>query len=242
MDCGQQYRDSCYREALGATGMRQPFWPLYNLIRFEESGMRPMPELSGIFEDAVAEHLKVIGALKDQMPVLERIAGKMCVALQAGHKILWFGNGGSAADAQHMAAELVGRFLLERRGLASIALTTDTSILTSVANDYGFECVFSRQVEALCQAGDVVVGISTSGNSKNVCKALQAARDLGAITVAFTGQSGGSAAATADETLAIPSRQTPRIQEAHILCGHMLCDAIERTLCLQPAGTARRAE
>jgi len=201
-----------------------------------------MPELSGIFEDDLAEHLKVIGALKDQMPVLERIAGRMCAALQVGKKILWFGNGGSAADAQHLAAELVGRFLLERRGLASIALTTDTSILTSVANDYGFECVFSRQVEALCQAGDVVVGISTSGNSKNVCKALQAARDLGAIAVAFTGQAGGLAAAIADETLAIPSLQTPRIQEAHILCGHMLCDAIEKSVCLLPAVAASGTE
>lgn len=201
-----------------------------------------MPELSGGFEDAIAGHLQVIGALRDQMPALERIAVKMCAAIQDGKKILWFGNGGSAADAQHLAAELVGRFLMERRGLASIALTTDTSILTSVSNDYGFDHAFSRQVEALCQAGDVVVGISTSGNSKNVCNALQVARDLGAITVAFTGQGGGVAASIADETLAVPSKETPRIQEAHILCGHMLCDAIERTVCLQPAVAARLAE
>jgi len=201
---------------------------LYNFIGFEESRLPPMPELSSIFEETISEHLKVIQALGDQQPVLERIAGKMCAAIQAGKKILWFGNGGSAADAQHMAAELVGRFLLERRALASIALTTDTSILTSVANDYGFECVFSRQVEGLCQAGDVVVGISTSGNSKNVCKALQSARDLGAFTVVFTGQNGGLAAGIAEATLAVPSVETPRIQEAHNLCGHMLCDYIER--------------
>jgi len=182
----------------------------------------------GLFEQAIDSHLKVIQTLHAQQPVLEKIASKMSDAILEGKKILWCGNGGSAADAQHLAAELVGRFLLERRGLPSIALTTNTSILTAIGNDYGYDQVFRRQVEALCQPGDVVVGISTSGNSSNVVLALQAARELGAHTVAFTGAGGGAMAAAADQSLQIASAETPRIQEAHILCGHMLCDYIER--------------
>jgi D-sedoheptulose 7-phosphate isomerase len=201
-----------------------------------------MPELSGILKESIAEHLRVIEALNEQLPLLERIAGKMGAAIAAGKKILWFGNGGSAADAQHLAAELVGRFLHERRALASVALTTDSSILTSVGNDYGFENIFSRQVEGICQAGDVVVGISTSGNSKNVCMALERARELGALTIAFTGQKGGLAAGIAEETLAIPSLETPRIQEAHILCGHMLCDLIERQVLGQTVESEARGK
>jgi len=157
----------------------------------------------------------------------------MSAAVTAGKKILWCGNGGSAADAQHLAAELVGRFRRERRGLPSIALSTNTSILTAIGNDYGYEYTFRRQVEALCVAGDVLVGISTSGNSRNVCLALEAARDLGAFTIAFTGQGGGTASGIAALTLRVPSQETPRIQEAHILCGHMLCDWIERCVCEQ---------
>jgi D-sedoheptulose 7-phosphate isomerase len=201
-----------------------------------------MPELSGILKESIAEHLRVIEALNEQLPLLERIAGKMGAAIAAGKKILWFGNGGSAADAQHLAAELVGRFLHERRALASVALTTDSSILTSVGNDYGFESIFSRQVEGICQAGDVVVGISTSGNSKNVCMALETARKLGAFTIAFTGQKGGQAAGIVEETLAIPSLETPRIQEAHILCGHMLCDLIERQVLGQTVESEARGK
>ena len=152
-----------------------------------------------------------------------------------GNKVLWCGNGGSAADSQHMAAELMGRFRRERRGLASIALTTDTSILTAIGNDYGYERVFSRQVEALCVKGDVVVGISTSGNSKNVCAALETAQQLGAFTVALTGAGGGAIASIADITLRIGSEETARIQEGHILCGHMLCDWVELAVCEQDA-------
>jgi D-sedoheptulose 7-phosphate isomerase len=147
--------------------------------------------------------------------------------LRAGGKILWCGNGGSAADSQHLAAEIVGRFRRERRGLPSVALTTDTSILTSVANDYGFESVFSRQVEALGVPGDLLVGLSTSGNSPNVVAALNAARAQGLGTVAFTGAGGAKLAPLADHLLAIASRDAARIQEAHILAGHMLCDWIE---------------
>jgi D-sedoheptulose 7-phosphate isomerase len=155
----------------------------------------------------------------------------MTRAVHAGNKVMWCGNGGSAADSQHLAAELVGRFRRERPGLSSIALTTDTSVLTSIGNDYGYEKIFSRQVEAHCAPGDVLVGISTSGNSQNVCLALDAGRRMGAFTVAFTGEGGGAMAGVADAVLSIPSRDTARIQEGHILCGHMLCDWIEVSVC-----------
>lgn len=201
------------------------------------------PDPSTVFDKAVAEHLAVIRALPSQRPVLERIAGEMTRAVSTGRKVLWFGNGGSAADAQHLAAEFVGRFRRERQGLASIALTTDTSVLTSIANDYGYEQVFRRQVEALCAPGDVAVGISTSGNSRNVCFGLEAARKFGAFTVAFTGEGGGAMAGMADAVLCIASMDTARIQEGHILCGHMLCDWIELAVCMQresvAAGAAR---
>ena len=183
---------------------------------------------SEIFEQAFSEHLAVIESLRQQCPLLERIADRMSQAILGGRKILWCGNGGSAADAQHLAAELVGRFLRERRGLPSIALTTNSSIVTAIGNDYSYEEIFRRQVEALCVSGDVVVGISTSGKSRNVCLALEAARALGAYTVAFTGQDGATLATIADETLRVPSTATTRIQEGHILCGHILCDYIEQ--------------
>ncbi|HTW47986.1 MAG TPA: D-sedoheptulose 7-phosphate isomerase [Acidobacteriaceae bacterium] len=197
--------------------------------------MAGTPESAGIFEKAIAEHLRVIETMRTQMGTLEQIAEEMTRAVTHGGKVLWCGNGGSAADAQHMAAELVGRFRRERRGLASIALTTDTSILTSVANDYGYEQVFRRQVEALCARGDVVVGISTSGNSRNVCLALEEAKQMGAYTVAFTGQGGGAMVRIADATICIPSKDTARIQEGHILCGHMLCDRVELCACSHAA-------
>lgn len=184
-------------------------------------------DVSEVFEKAITDHLTVIQALLAQQPVLRRIAAEMTRSILAGRKVLWCGNGGSAADSQHLAAELVGRFRRQRRGLPSIALTTDTSILTAVANDCGFEEVFRRQVEALCAAGDVLVGISTSGNSKNVCLALECAKELGAFTVALTGGDGGAMALIAHESLCIASKDTARIQEAHILCGHVLCDWIE---------------
>jgi D-sedoheptulose 7-phosphate isomerase len=182
------------------------------------------------FEQAIARHLEVIQSLHSHLPVIERIASLMSDAILAGKKIVWCGNGGSAADAQHLAAELVGRFLRERRGLPSIALTTNTSILTAVGNDLGYDQVFSRQVEALCVAGDVLVGISTSGNSRNVCAALETAQGIGVRTIAFTGEGGGQMTRLAEVTLAIPSLETPRIQEAQILCGHMICDYIERSV------------
>ena len=189
-----------------------------------------MSALSEVFDNGIAEHLSVVQAITESRALLERIAVQMSTALQKGKKIFWCGNGGSAADSQHLAAEMVGRFLMERRALPSIALTANTSVLTAIGNDYGYEHVFERQVEALCAPGDVLVGISTSGNSANVCCALEQARSMGAFTVAMTGKSGGRASGIAHETLRMPSAETPRIQEGHILCGHMLCDYIERYL------------
>jgi len=185
------------------------------------------PDRETVFGKAIVEHLAVIHSVKDQQQLLEEIAKAMAAALHLGNQILWCGNGGSAGDSQHLAAEIVGRFRRERRGLPSIALTTDTSILTSISNDYGYEAVFSRQVEAMARPGDVLVGISTSGNSRNVVAALEAAKAHGVTTVAFTGEGGGRMGALADHLFAVGSRDTARIQEAHILAGHMLCDWLE---------------
>jgi D-sedoheptulose 7-phosphate isomerase len=193
------------------------------------------PDASVVFACAIAEHLEVVRQLQDQQPILEKIAMAMTSALRNGGKILWCGNGGSAADSQHLAAEMMGRFRRDRRGLPSISLTTDTSILTAVANDYGYECIFSRQVEALGVPGDVLVGISTSGKSLNVVNALDVARARGLVTVAFTGAGGGRMAGLADHWFAVSSQDTARIQEAHILAGHMLCDWIEIDALLNPA-------
>jgi len=185
------------------------------------------PDRETVFGKAIVEHIAVIHGIKEQSELLEGIARMMAAALHRGNQILWCGNGGSAGDSQHLAAEIVGRFRRERRGLPSIALTTDTSILTSVANDYGYEAVFSRQVEAIAKPGDVLVGISTSGNSRNVVAALETAKLHGVTTVAFTGEGGGRMGALADHLFAVGSRDTARIQEAHILAGHMLCDWLE---------------
>ena len=191
--------------------------------------------LAGVFTDALSEHITIIRRLEAQQDAFERAANLITDALVRGNKVLWCGNGGSAADSQHLAAELVGRFRRRRSGLASIALTTDTSILTAVANDFGYDEVFSRQVEALCQPDDVVVGISTSGNSKNVCAALQKARQLKGLTVAMTGRNGGRLATLADVCIRVPSTDPARIQEAHILFGHMLCEWIELATCIREA-------
>jgi D-sedoheptulose 7-phosphate isomerase len=189
--------------------------------------MSQHPDRATVFSSAITEHLEVIRGVEAQQDVLEMIARVMADALHSGNQILWCGNGGSAGDSQHLAAEIVGRFRRERRGMPSIALTTDTSILTAVANDYGYEAVFSRQVEALGRKGDVLVGISTSGNSHNVIAALEAAKVYGVTTVAFTGAGGGRMASLADHLFAVDSRDTARVQEAHILAGHMLCDWLE---------------
>ncbi|MFN4319896.1 MAG: D-sedoheptulose 7-phosphate isomerase [Aquificaceae bacterium] len=152
----------------------------------------------------------------------------MAQALKSGNKILLFGNGGSAADAQHIAAEIVGRFRRERGPLPAIALTTDTSILTALGNDYGFETIFERQIEALCMPGDIAIGISTSGESPNVVRGLMKAHDLGATTIAFTGRKGGKVIDIAHYSFIVPSYDTPRIQECHITLAHVLCEIIDR--------------
>ena len=163
-------------------------------------------------------------------PRIEAVANALCTALKQGHKVLVMGNGGSAADSQHLAAELVGRFLKNRAALPAIALTTDTSILTAVANDFGYDTVFSRQVEALAQPGDVVIGISTSGHSPNVLAGLQIAREKNCVTVALTGRDGGEMRDGVDLPLNIAVDDTPRIQEAHLTLIHILCDLVEREL------------
>ena len=151
-------------------------------------------------------------------------------ALKNGRKLLTMGNGGSAADAQHFAAEMVGRFLLERKALPAIALTTDTSILTAVGNDYGFDEIFTRQVEALANPGDILIGISTSGNSLNIKRALETGQRIGVKTIGLLGRDGGEIGPIVDFNLTVPNFETPRIQEAHLIIIHILCDLIEKGL------------
>jgi D-sedoheptulose 7-phosphate isomerase len=161
---------------------------------------------------------------------IEQVARIIVRSLEAGGKVLLFGNGGSAADAQHIAAELAGRYKIERPGIAAIALTVNTSALTAIANDYSFEHVYARQIEALGASDDVAVGISTSGNSASVVRGLQAARARGLVTVGMTGASGGKLKPQVDFCLQVPSEETPRIQESHILIGHILCEFVEEEL------------
>lgn len=184
-------------------------------------------------EQTISDHLAVVASLNDACgDVLETLVQRTEAALRAGGKICFFGNGGSAADAQHLATEFVVRYTRQRAPLASIAFTTDTSALTAGGNDFGFESIFARQVEALCRPDDVVVGISTSGSSANVEAGLSAAKKIGALTVLFTGKAGGAQAKAADQVdliLAAPSDVTARVQECHLLAGHILCDLVEET-------------
>ncbi len=173
----------------------------------------------------------VLAAMQSGLaPLVAETVELLAATYRAGNKLLLCGNGGSAADAQHFAAEIVGRFKMERRGLPAIALTTDSSILTALGNDYGFDRIFSRQVEAHAVPGDVVVGISTSGNSPNVQQALALARQTGCRTVGLLGRDGGSIAGCVDIALTVPSSDTPRIQEGHILMIHIICDLLEKRL------------
>lgn len=177
------------------------------------------------------EHLEVIGSISElHYGQISEAATKIAESLENSGTLFWCGNGGSAADSQHLAAELVGRFKKDRKALRSIALTTDTSVLTCVANDYSYEDIFSRQLEALARDGDVFVAISTSGTSCNVMSALKAAKKLRVTTIALLGKDGGQAKSVADLAIVIPSDSTARIQEAHILIGHILCDLIEQEL------------
>jgi D-sedoheptulose 7-phosphate isomerase len=157
-------------------------------------------------------------------------AAEVSARVERGGRIFVFGNGGSAADAQHFAGELVGKFTREGRAIGAMALTTDTSILTAVGNDYGYEFIFRRQIEAHGRAGDVAIGISTSGNSKNVIEAIRLAREMGLLTAAFTGEGGGRLATEVDRLFEVPSKSTPRIQEVHHLLNHILCELLETRL------------
>ncbi len=179
-------------------------------------------------EEAIRESIEAKEALtREDVEMVLEMAYTMVEALSQGNKIIWMGNGGSAADAQHLAAELVSKFYMERDGLPSLALNTNTSVLTAIGNDYGFDHVFERQIEALARPGDVVVGISTSGNSPNVLLAIEKARNAGCLTIGLTGRSGGRLADEVDLCLKVPSDDTPRIQEVHITVGHIICEIVE---------------
>lgn len=181
--------------------------------------------------EVLREHVATVQAVeRDCLPAIQRAADVLIEAVRAGRTVLFCGNGGSAADAQHLAAELVGRYEAERRAYPAIALTTDTSALTALGNDYGFERVFARQVEALARPGDVLVALSTSGRSANVIAAVDTARGRGCVTIGLTGEDGGTLAARCDHVVMVPSRRTSRVQEAHITIGHAWCAAIDAAL------------
>lgn len=180
-----------------------------------------------IFAESATIHEMAAESLSD---VIAAAATALSEALRAGNKVLLCGNGGSAADAQHIAAELAGRLRVDRRGLPAIALTVNPSVMTALANDYGYDMVFARQVEALGRKGDVLVGISTSGSSTNVVRALEAARTAGLVTVGLVGQDAGSMAELCDHLVAAPTEDTQRIQEIHIAAGHAICEIVEAAL------------
>ena len=187
--------------------------------------------MENLIQKRFKESSEVMGRfLKENLPKLVDLIKLIASAFEAGNKIFFFGNGGSAADAQHLAAEFVNRYVIDRPPLPAIALTTDTSILTSISNDFSFNEIFSKQIRALGREGDVAIGISTSGNSANVTKALEAAKEMRIKTVALTGNDGGVLAKIADISLVVSSTSTPRIQEAHILIGHILCEMVEHQL------------
>ena len=187
---------------------------------------------SNLFLQSIAQHQAVFNQLvEEQSEAIEHCLTLMWETLSKGNKILICGNGGSAADAQHFAAELVGRFEKKRRGLPSIALTTDTSALTAIGNDYGFERIFARQVEALAVSGDLLIGISTSGDSPNVISAIMTARQIGCQTIGMTGAKGKKLASLCDATVLVPSERTARIQEAHIAIIHIWCEMIDAKVC-----------
>jgi len=178
----------------------------------------------------VEESIRVHESLRALEPLVVAIAHRMAEVFRSGGRVYFFGNGGSAADAQHWAAELSGRFYLDRPGLPAISLTVNTSELTAIGNDFGYELTFARPLSALARAGDMAVGISTSGNSANVVRALEVARAQGVITVGFTGESGGRMKPLCDYCVCVPSTNVARIQEAHELCGHGVCGVVERIL------------
>lgn len=186
--------------------------------------------VTAMLKDEFGKSIKLLTAMAEDAQLHDQMAAALdhaVSALRGGHKLLFAGNGGSAADAQHWAGELVSRFYYDRPGLPAIALTTDTSILTAIGNDYGYDYVFARQVEALGQEGDVLLAISTSGNSRNIVRAIEAAREKQMKVIGFTGQAGGQMADLCDLCFRVPSSETPRIQEGHEALGHLLCALIE---------------
>lgn len=185
-----------------------------------------MDTITRSISDSIAAKQAILGnpAL---LQTIQEVADTMITALRSGNRVLWCGNGGSAADAQHLAAELSGRFYYDRPPLNSEALHCNTSYLTAVANDYGYDLIYSRMIDGACKKGDVLVGISTSGNSKNIINAFCKAKEIGVITVALTGKTGGEMRQVADYLLNVPSMDTPRIQESHIMLGHIICEIVE---------------
>jgi D-sedoheptulose 7-phosphate isomerase len=187
-------------------------------------------------ERSIEVHSRLLGAC---LPAMTAAADALLSAFRTGHKALFFGNGGSAADAQHLAAEFLGRYLRERTPLPALALHGNTSAMTAIANDYGYDQVFSRQIQALGVPGDVAIGISTSGNSPSIVEGVTRARQLGLYTIGLTGASGGRLQGLVDTLIAVPSEETPRIQECHILVGHALCDATEQAIVEMPRNSIR---
>ena len=194
-----------------------------------------MKQNQNLFQNNLREHLALFGMLPQLESNVQQAGTLIGEALAAGRKLMLCGNGGSAADSQHIAAELTGRFIHDRRPLAAVALTTDTSALTSIANDYSFDEVFARQVTALGAPGDCLIGISTSGNSRNLIKAAEAARGIGMHIIGLLGRDGGALRALCDVAIVVPSATTARIQEAHIMIGHTLCGMVESALGLAAA-------
>ncbi|MBQ2441422.1 MAG: D-sedoheptulose 7-phosphate isomerase [Paludibacteraceae bacterium] len=189
--------------------------------------------MDNLIKNAIQNSIDVKEAIlqnESLLQTIEQVAQTMIATLKRGNAVFWCGNGGSAADAQHLAAELSGRFYYDRQPLPSEALHCNTSYLTAVANDYGYELVYSRLIAGLGKKGDLLVGLSTSGNSQNILNAFEKAKELGITTIAMTGETGGKMAPQADFLINIPSTDTPRIQESHITIGHILCEIIEATL------------
>ncbi len=181
-----------------------------------------------IFQDSMSTKQNFLASHIDR---IMEVTNRMVSVLESGRKVLFFGNGGSACDASHLAGELVNRFYLDRKGLAGLALTTDMSVITSISNDYHYHEIFARQIESLGNEGDMALGISTSGNSENVLRGLEKAKTMGLVTVGFTGGSGGKLASAVDYAFIVPSKITPRIQETHITLGHVICELVEERLC-----------
>jgi len=194
-----------------------------------------MENIDDIIRRIFRESIQIKEAfLRDNVEKIARVVDSITEALKKGNKVLLFGNGGSAADAQHIAGEFVNRFLIERPPLPAIALTTDTSVLTSIGNDYDFADVFSKQIRALGQEGDIAWGFSTSGGSPNVIRALEAAKKMGLVTIGFTGRDGGTVGMISDHHINVPSNVTPRVQEVHIVVSHTICELVDWRLFQRP--------